>query len=165
MVATVVLSESNGVGETKTDALSNLNFGVVDEPNTDYASHPIPIPGNSMEKYIQVHWNAGTANKIDNIQIWLSGGSLGTYEGIQTNLETSAYTQVTYAQPTTTTYTHNAMPTSDPGSANLGIAGSLTGSLVAIGYSDYWKMQLQFQASRDPGDTATLTFTIQYDEQ
>lgn len=165
MVATVELSESNGAGPTVTDGITNLNFGVVDEANTDYANHPIPIPGNSMEKYIRLHWASGTANKIDNIQIWKSAGAFLTGEDIQTNLKTSAYSQTTYVQPTTTTYTAQSIPTSNPGSANLGIAGSLTGSLTAVGYSDYWKLQLQFSGSRNPGNSNTLTFTVQYDEQ
>lgn len=164
MAATVVLAESNGVSETVTDNISNINFGVVDEPNTDYQNHPIPIPGNSMEKYIRVH-ATGTFNKIDNIQIWKSAGTLLTGEDMQTNLKTSAYTPVTYAQPSTAPYTDQAMPTSDPGAANLGIDGSLTGALTEAGYSDYWKIQLKFASNREPGDSNTFTFTVQWDEQ
>ena len=46
---------------------------------------------------------------------------------------------MTYATPVATAITgaDQTMPTSEPGSANLGIGGSLSGALTGTGYSDY----------------------------
>jgi len=102
---------------------------------------------------------------LDNFQVWKSAGAYKTEETIQCNLEIAAYTAETYATPVATTYTHNAMPTSDPGAANIGIGGALAGNLVAVGYSDYIKMQLQTTVNTEAGNANQKTFTFQYDEQ
>jgi hypothetical protein len=166
LTATVELCESNTVAETIEHNISNINYGNADVPNLVPATYPITAGENSYIKYIRLHVTAmGGSNKIDNIQIWKSAGAYVTGEDIQTNLETSAYTAESFATPVKTTYTHNAMPTADPTTANLGIAGSLSGSLTAAGYSDYWKSQLQTTGSTPAGNVNQKTFTIQYDEQ
>jgi len=165
MVATVEICESNGAGEVVTHNINNVNYGNADVPNLVPATYPIVAGQRSYHKYIRLHVTGGTFNKIDNIQIWKSAGNYVTGESIQTNLKTSGYSPETYATPTTDDYTDQAMPIADPGSANLGIAGSLTGSLTAVGYSDYWKSQLKTTTSTPPGNVNQKTFTIQYDEQ
>jgi len=166
--ATVVIDETNGAGPTgsETANVSNLNYGNVDAPNLVAATYPIQQGSNSFDKYNRVHVTAmGTMNKIDNIHIWKSAGAYVTGEGIQTNLRTSAYGgAVTYATPATTTFTDQVMPVAEP-AANLGIAGSLTGSLAAAGYSDYWHHQLQTTGSTPGGNVNQKTFSIKYDEQ
>lgn len=166
VVATVEICESNGAGETVTHNVSNINYGNTDAANLVAATYPIPVGSNSYIKYHRVHVTAmNDSNKIDNIQIFKSAGAYVTGEGIQTNLKTSGYSAATYATPVTTTFTDQAMPTADPTTANLGIGGSLTGSLTAAGYSDYWKHQAQSTSSTPPGNGNQKTFTIQYDEQ
>jgi len=166
MAATVEICESNTVSETITHNVTNLNWGNSDAPNLAYASYPVTAGNNAFIKYDRLHVTAmGGSNKIDNTQIFKSAGGYVTGEGIQTCLRTSGYTAVTYATPVTTTYTDQVMPIADPAAANLGIAGSLAGSLTAIGYTDYWKWQTQTTGSTPPGNTAQKTFTIQYDEQ
>jgi hypothetical protein len=54
------------------------------------------------------------------------------------------------------------MPTSAPGAANLGIAGSLAGALTAAGFSDYLYHQIQTNAADNAGSTSTMNY--QYDE-
>jgi len=166
--ADVEICESNGVGETITHNITNINYSNVDEPNSDpsAAGRAIPIGENSYEKWIRLHvTNIQDANAIDNIQIWKSAGAYVTGETIQTNLKTSAYSAETYAQPSKTTYTDQAMPTADPTQANLGIAGSLSGQLTAAGFSDYWRSQTQSTGSTPAGNGNQKTYTIQYDEQ
>ena len=164
MPASFELSESNGVGEDVTDGITTLNFGNVDAPDLVVATYPIPIPGNAFEKFIRVHVT-GTFSKVDNIKIWKSAGAYLTGESIQTNLKIAAYTAESYAQPSITTFTDQGMPTSEPGSANLGIGGALDGYLDAPGYSDYWKAQLQFAGTRPAGNSNTFTYTWECDEQ
>ncbi len=170
MVATVEICESNGSTETITHNVSNLNCGDAEEPNMDYANHPIPQGQNAYAKLMRMHWSAGTANKLDNFQVYKSAGAYKSGEGIQASLNTNQANYDTvkvtvYAQGAKTTYTAYAILETDPGAANLGIGGSLTGSLVAIGYSDYFKFQLQTTGSTPQGDLNTKTITFQYDEQ
>jgi len=54
------------------------------------------------------------------------------------------------------------MPSSEPSGANLGIGGSLTGSLTATGESDYLVHQIQTDAGDTVGSTSDLNY--QYDE-
>ena len=111
----------------------------------------------------------GTSTKIDNIQIWKSTGalSLGSAGDLVTYLKTSAYTEIVFATPTAATSSQATItvPTADPGSANLGIAGSLTGDLSAAGYSDYFVSQVQVDSDAGIGAHVQLQYTFQYDEQ
>jgi hypothetical protein len=165
MVANVEICESNGAGETVTHGVSNINYGDTDAPNIVVADYTVLAGEYSYIKYVRVHVTAmGGSNKIEKIKIWKSAGAYVAGEDIQTNLKTSAYSQATYATPVKTIFSDQTMPVADPGSANLGIAASLTGSLTAAGYSDYWKSQFQTSGSTPPGNVNTKTYTIKYDE-
>lgn len=54
------------------------------------------------------------------------------------------------------------MPTSEPATANLGIGGSLGGSLEEAGASDYLVHQIQTDAGDTAGSSSTMNY--QYDE-
>jgi len=165
VVATVYLSESNGAGPTVTDNITNCNYGNTDAFQLVPATWPIPVSENSYTKWWRIKLDAlGGSNKIANLQIWKSVGAYVTGEGIQTNLRTSGYVNTTYVTPTKTTYTNQVMPIAAPGSANLGIAGVLSGELTAQGYSDYMVSQLQTTGSTPPGNANQKTLTFQYDE-
>lgn len=165
MAATVEICESNGAGETITHNITNGNLGSVDAANLDPVANPVTAGENTFEKWQRLHVTAmGGASSIGNIQVWFTG-ALGGAAVHLTNCLTASYLGApTYAQPvaTASSLAINAMPTSAPGSANLGIGGSLAGTLTAAGYTDYLVHQIQTNA----GDTAgaTLTQYIQYDE-
>ena len=167
MAATVEIDESNGAGETVTHNITNSNMGSADEANTDPVAHPIAPSTRTYIKYQKLHVTAmGGSSKIDNIQIWRTGslGTGGTHTHY-TNARTSSYGgALSYATPTRSAVTgvDQAMPTSAPGSANLGIGGSLSGSLTATGYSDYLGHQIAVDASATAGSTSTMNY--QYDE-
>jgi hypothetical protein len=165
MAATYELSETNLVGAVVTDGITSINYGSNDSPNIVVATYPITYGTNSFEKYIRLHFT-NTFNKIENLQIWKSAGAYVTGEGIKTNLTTIGYSAASYATPTasTSSVATNAMPTADPTTANLGLAGSLSGSLTSVGYSDYWVTQLQTTVSTPAGNVNQKTYTIQYDE-
>lgn len=165
MSATVEIDESNGAGETITHGISNSNWGSNDSANLTPSSYPI-TPGNrSYVKYQKIHvTNMGGSSKIDNLKIWRTT-SLGGSASHVTNARTASYGgALTYATPVASSVSgvDQAMPTAEPSTANLGIAGSLSGSLTATGYSDY----LAHQIITDSGDTvgATTTMHYQYDE-
>jgi hypothetical protein len=106
----------------------------------------------------------GTSSKITNIKVWRSGG-LGDEAVHLTNVSVTQYAgAATYSTPTTTTSTvaKFVMPTTPPPGANLGISGSLTGSLVSSGYSDFFVHQIQTNPKALSGSTSTINY--QYDE-
>lgn len=165
MTATVQIDEANGAGETVTSNITNSNMGSADAANLDAVANPV-VPGNrTYVKYQKINVTAmGGSSSIDNLKIWRTG-SLGGSATHVTNARTTSYGgAITYATPVASAVTgvDQTMPTSEPASANLGIGGSLTGSLTAAGSSDY----LAHQIVTDSGDTggSTTTMNYQYDE-
>lgn len=164
MAATFNWAQSNGAGETATDlgASGNLfNFKANDDATAaNYSSNPISAGNSSMEVYLRGHFT-GTFNKIDNLQFWQST-AFSPATGLQV---TFAGDNHAYATPSATDNTHSNVPTSDPGTANVSIGGSLSGNLATAGYSDYIVLQLDTTTSAAAGDTSLAVFTLQYDEQ
>lgn len=167
MAATVEIDEANGAGETLTHNITNSNMGSADSVNLDPVANPL-TPGNrTFIKYQKIHVTAmGGSSKIDNLKIWRTGslGTGGTHAHV-TNARTSSYGgALAYATPVASAVTgvDQTMPTSAPGSANLGIGGSLTGSLTATGSSDYLGHQITTDSSATAGSTSTMNY--QYDE-
>lgn len=165
MAATVEICESNGAGETITHNITDTDMGATDAANLDPVANPI-TPGNrSYIKYQRFHVTAmGGSSAIDNLKVWRTG-SLGGSATHVTNARTSSYAgALTYATPVATAVTNvdQTMPTSEPGSANLGIGGSLTGQLTATGYSDYLGHQIVTNGADTAGSTSTMNY--QYDE-
>ncbi|HRN86071.1 MAG TPA: hypothetical protein PK863_01965 [Candidatus Dojkabacteria bacterium] len=165
MAATVQINEFNTVSETKTASITNSNMGSTDAVNLTAASYPI-VPGeNSYEKWQKIEvTNMGGSSAIKNLKVWRTG-ALGGAATHVTNARTSAYGGAeTFATPvaTSSTVADQAMPTSEPGTANLGIGGSLTGELTATGLSDYLVHQIQTDAGDTAGSSTTMNY--QYDE-
>lgn len=168
MAATVEIDEANGAGETLTHSITNSNMGSTDAVNLDPVAYPV-TPGNATYiKYQKIHVTAmGGSSKIDNLKVWRTGslGTGGTHTHI-TNARTASYAgALTYATPVATTpvaTVTQTMPSSVPGTANLGIGGSLTGSLTATGSSDYLGHQITTDSSATAGSTTTMNY--QYDE-
>jgi len=164
MTASFAIHESNEVGET-TSVATDVNFGSSDTPNLTTASYPIDVGDNSYEKWERFQFT-GSFNKIENLKVWKSAGNYQTDEVINTNGTTSGYSQASFATPTASGSSEAtiAIPTSEPAGANMGIAGALSGSLTAVGYSDYWVLQTTSSASTEAGDGNQKTFTIKYQE-
>lgn len=165
MAATVEICESNGSGETVTHNITDTDMSTEDSATTDPVANKI-TPGNrSMIKYQRFHVTAmGGSSAIQNLQVWRTGALGGSATHV-TNARTSSYGgALSYATPTTSAVTgvDQTMPTSDPGSANLGIGGSLSGSLTSTGYSDYLGHQIITNSSDTAGSTSTMNY--QYDE-
>jgi len=165
MAATVEICESNGAGETVTHSITNTNMGNTDAVNLVAATYPI-TPGNrSYIKYQRIHVTAmGGSTSINNLQVWRTGALGGSCTHV-TNARTTSYAgALTYATPVTSAVStvDQTMPSADPAAANLGIAGSLAGSITVAGYSDYLGHQLVTNAGDTAGSTSTMNF--QYDE-
>lgn len=150
-----------------THNISDTDMSTEDSPTTDPVANPVTPGNNTMEKYQQVHvTNMGGSSKIDNLQVWRTGALGGSAVHV-TNARTSSYARKFYVQPTVSDSTQGTqtMPTSDPGAANLGIAGSLSGSITSAGATSKSDM-LVHQIQTDSGDVAgsTSTMNYQYDE-
>lgn len=161
MVSSFLLKESNGVTGTTTTA-TNLNFGSIDSYNIVATNYPIKVDTNSYEKYVRGYFS-GDFTKIYNVYFWKSAGDYVVGEAIKYKGDIGG----TYIQPVNTTSVQatTAIPVSTPGSPNVTIGSSLSGSLTAAGYTDYIVLQKQIADTATPGRTNTLTFTMQWDEQ
>lgn len=161
MVSTFEFHEANGTAPGSLGSISNLNMGNADAKELTPADNPITAGNNSYEKWFVGSWS-GTFTKIDNVQFWQSAGSFGTGESIDWSGSETLYVQPTTSESTIAT---TSVPTSDPGTANVSLGSSLSGSLETTGRSDYVVLQYQTTASASPGPTNQKTFTIQWDEQ
>lgn len=146
--------------ETTTATPTNLNMGSTLAANISASLYPITAGSSSYEKWIKLHFS-GTFTRIENLQFWKSAGSYVTGESIVWEGE-----QTTYATPTNaaSTIATTAVPTADPGTANVSIGGSLSGSLTAEGDSDFIVLQTAITGAASAGSTNLKTFVIQYDE-
>ena len=165
MAATVEIDESNGAGETVSHNIANSNMGSTDAKELVAATYPITPGNNSYEKFQKIHvTKMGGSSKIDNLKVWRTT-ALGGSATHKTNARIAGYVGAeAYHQPIATTSSDaaQAMPTSEPASANLGIGGALAGSLIAAGYSDYLLHQIQTDAGDVAGASTTMHY--QYDE-
>lgn len=163
-MATVEIAESNGAGETVTSGINDTDVGSVDSANLDPVANPIQPGNNSFEKWQRFNvTNMGTSSEVKNLKIWASGSPTGSDSHVTNARETTYGGSETYATPTdaNSTVATQAMPTTEPSGANLGIGGSLTGALTATGYSDYLVHQLQVDAGTTTGTTYNVNY--QYD--
>jgi len=165
MAATVQINEYNDAGEVKQANITNTNMGDVDDPNLDPVAYPVTPGNNTYEKWQKIEVTAmGGSSAIDNLKIWRTSALGGSAVHVTNARETTYGGAETYATPikTDSTIATQAMPTSEPSGANLGIGGSLTGSLTAAGLSDYLVHQIQTDAGDVAGSTSTMNY--QYDE-
>jgi hypothetical protein len=170
-LATVIIQEGNGgtPGSPSLTTATNSNVGILDTPNTTLATaFAIPADSYSYEKWQRLAVTVnGSSNTIKGIRVWRTGTLGGASDTHLTNARTTGYADTsTYAVPllTVSSYTQT-MPTSDPGAANLGIAGSLAGTITsAPQYSDYLVHQIHVHSSTTAGPAAANTLYFQYDE-
>ena len=165
MAATIEICESNTVSETVTHNITNSNMGNTDAANLNPVTYPVTPGERTYAKYQRFHVTAmGGSSKIDNLKVWRSG-ALGGVATHVTNARTAAYGgAATFATPVKIAITGSdqAMPTSVPATANVGIGGALAGNLTDVGYSDYLIHQVIVDLTDVAGSTSTMSY--QYDE-
>jgi len=161
MAATVSILEANGAGETETASITNTNMGSTDAVNLDPVAYPVTPGANTYEKWQKFNCtNLGASSQLDTFRVWRVGALGGSATHV-TNARTSSYAGAeTYATPiaTASSVATQAMPTSDPAAANVGVGGSLAGTITGVAKSDYVVHQIQ----TDAGDTAGSTSTMHY---
>lgn len=145
---------------TDTATPTNLNLGSTLAANLAPSTYPITAGTYSYEKWIQANFT-GSFTRIDNIKFWKSAGAYVTGETINWTGE-----QTQYSTPTNSSSSDASasVATSEPGSANVSIGGSLSGSLTGTGSSDFIVLQASVKTSASAGAVNTKTFTLQYDE-
>jgi len=167
VVAVVQISESNLVGENVTNNVTNLNIGSADAVNLVVASNTIIATENSFEKWTRIRCDTiEDSNKIDNFKFWMTPATAETGITYLTNAQNPLANDA-FATPvaTTSTIADVAMPTSVPGSENIGVSGGSGGLTADNTFSDYCVIQVQVTGAADPGDLLQKTFHYQYDEQ
>lgn len=157
-------SESYIIQGEFTHNIGDTDMGSTDAANLDPVANPV-VPGeNTFQKYQKLHITAmGGSSQIDNLKVWRTGALGGSATHV-TNARTASYDRKEYVAPTAsaTAAADQAMPTSEPGTANLGIDGALAGARTAAGYSDFLVHQIQTDAGDVAGSTSTMNY--QYDE-
>lgn len=174
MAATFEYQEDNGAatgspakGTTRNTAVTQQNWKNTDDVATAYSSSPITAGNNSYTKY-QFGRFTGTFNQIS-AGLWAhTAGVLGT------GLTLKGVVTSTYATPSTST--NAALTTNMTSVIAIGSGATVlfhttgpegaspTSTLAAAGYTQYLATQLQTTGSAAAGDTATVTTTLQYNE-
>lgn len=182
MAATFEFEEDNGPatgspakGSTRTAARTEVNWKNIDDSVTAYTSAPITAGNNSYQKNQFGHFS-GTFNTILN-GLW---AHTATAFGTGLTLKgapacTASAGNYTYVTPSTGA---DAALTNDM-TATTGIAAGVAVWFGATGpeatgkassmttnpcYTNWLTTQLQTSGSAAAGDTATVTLTLQYDE-
>lgn len=145
---------------TDTATPTNLNLGSTLAANLAPSTYPITAGTYSYEKWVKANFS-GSFTRIDNIQFWKSAGAYVTGEVINWTGQQTAYAVPTESASADAT---GAVPTADPGTANVSIGGSLSGSLTATGSSDFIILQASVTTAASAGAVNQKTFTLQYDE-
>ncbi len=163
----MVSGETYTIQGEGTANISDTDMGTADSPTVDPVANPVTPGANTYEKYQRFHvTNMGGSSLIDNLKVWRTG-ALGGAAVHVTNARETSYDRKAYAAPITTNSTQGTqtMPTSEPTGANLGIGGSLAGSIATANnaaYSDFLVHQIQTNAADTAGSTTTMNY--QYDE-
>jgi hypothetical protein len=182
MAATFDWQEDNGAatgspakGTTRVTGRTEVNWKNIDDSTTAYSSSPITAGNNSYDKW-QFGKFSGTFNQILSGLFAHTAGTLGTGLTLKGPAATSSDgTRPLYTTPATTA---NANLTTDMTTAiaiGSGVAvwfgatgPEATGKAASMTtnpcYTNYLPTQLQTTASAAAGDTATVTNTLQYQE-
>lgn len=149
---------------------TNINFGSVDNVNIVTASNPIAAGSSSFVKYWQAQWS-GSFTSVSNAKLYKSAGDLITNETLKFSGN--------YAKsgaPSQTSLNVPNIPTSLPGSNNVSLPNTTTGTLWQADYEsspDYASgarsstmvFQLQTSAGISAGPVNQKTISLTYDRQ
>ncbi len=149
---------------------ANLNFGSADNVNVTPASDPIAAGSNSYVKYWKVQWS-GSFTSITNAKIYKSAGEFVTGESYKFS---GTYAKV--GAPSQTSINVPDIPTALPGSNNISLPNTTTGTLWQADYestpgyasgarSSTMAFQLQTTSGIAAGPVNQKTISLTYDRQ
>lgn len=175
MAATFEWDEANGAGESVTHNVTQVNWKNIDDVSTSYTLYPITAGSNSYSKWQYGHFS-GAYNQLLNGKFGHTAGTFGTGLTLKSQpAMTVDGDKLAYSTPGTSTLAALTNDMTAPSSiATSGIAvwfsgtgpnATKTASTTANpAYTNYLTTQLQTTISAAPGDTTTVTLTLQYDE-
>lgn len=174
MPATFEFNEDNGAatgspakGTSRATAVTNVNWKNIDDATTAYSSSPVTAGNNSYSKY-QCGKFTGTFNSISNCLFAHTSGTLGTGLTLKGVVTSTYATPAATANAALTTDMTSAIAIGSGASVSFSTVGpegaSPTTTLSAAGYTQFLATQLQTTTSAAAGDTATVTLTLQYNE-
>jgi hypothetical protein len=182
MAATFEWEEDNGTatgapakGTTRTAARAEVNWKNIDDSTTAYSSNPITAGNNSFQKPQFAHFS-GTFNQILSGLFAHTAGTAGTgltLKGVKAM--TADGDRWLYTTPATSADANLTVDMTSAIAIGSGVAvffgatgPEATGKAASMTtnpcYSNFLTTQLQTTASAAAGDTATLTLTLQYQE-
>lgn len=175
MPATFEFEEDNGAatgspaqGTTRTGGRTEVNWKNVDDSVTTYSSAPITAGNNSFSKYQFGHFS-GTFTTIMS-GLWAhTSGAFGTGITLKGTVTNTYATPGTAANAAFTTDMTTPIAIASGAAVLFGPTGPQVSGMGASStsnptYSQYLGTQLQTTTSAAAGDTATATFTLQYQE-
>lgn len=182
MAATFAFDEDHGTqtgsptrGTTTSAGVTEVNWKNVDDSSTAYSSSPITAGNNSYEKWQFGHFS-GTYNQILSGLFAHTAGTLGTGLTLKgTPACTGDGDRLLYTTPSTTANTNLTTNMTSAVAIGSGVAvcfgatgpyatGKATSTTSNPAYTNYLTTQLQTTGSAAAGDTATVTLTLEYQE-
>ena len=165
MVATVIINEKNGAGETATDKTSGtIRFKNADNATVDTVN-PMVIPASgqdySFEKWLRLNISVAPDTNISNLQAYSDGTS-----GFGTGVNTWYKTLGTFATPAEATatagYTDFFAATSG---SPIDMDATNTGPFTGTGdVGDYLVMMMEVASTATQGTLTSETLTVSFDE-
>lgn len=177
MAATFTWGEDTGTatgspakGTTRTDPVTNVNWKNIDDSTTNYALSPIVAGNNSYEKWQFGHFSGSYTTILNGL--WAhTAGTFGTGLTLKGKVAPAGgyTTPATTANATLTVDMTTAIAIGSGQAVQFGATGPEAAGKAASttdnpAYSQWLTTQLQTAVSAAPGDTATATLTLRYDE-
>jgi len=165
MVATVIVNEKNGAGETATDKTSGVvRYKNADDANVD-ANDPMVVPGAgsdfSFDKWLRLNISVAPDTQIENLKAYTDGAN-GFGTGVLAWYKTIGTFSTPSAPANATGYTDIFTKTSgspiDMDAINTGPFSS-TGDI-----GDYLITMLEVASTATQGALTGETLTFSYDE-
>lgn len=162
-------------GTTRTAGVTNVNWKNIDDSTTAYSSAPITAGNNSYQKNQFGHFS-GTFNQISAGLFAHTATALGTgltLKGVPAC--TGDGDRYLYVTPSTTADVNLSTDMTSAIAIGSGVAvcfgatgPEATGKAATMTtnpcYTNYLTSQLQTSGSANPGDTATITLSLRYNE-
>jgi hypothetical protein len=175
MAATFEFDEDTGTatgspakGTTRTHNVTNVNWKNIDDSTTAYSSSPITAGNNSYEKWQSGHFS-GSFSQILNGKFAHTAGTFGTGLALKGVVGTTYTNPSTAANGNLTTTMTTAISIGSGDAVQFGATGPEAAGKAASttsnpAWTQFLTTQLQTTSSAVAGDTATITLTLQYDE-
>jgi len=182
MAATFEFEEDNGAatgspakGTTRTAARTDVNWKNIDDSTTAYSSQPISAGNNSFDKWTFGHFS-GTYNQISAGLFAHTATAFGTGLTLKgTPACTGDGDRLLYTTPATTANGNLTKDMTTAVAIGSGVSvcfgatgpeatGKASSTTANPAYTNYLATQLQTSISAAAGDTATVTLTLQYQE-